>query len=457
MSGSRWRLLAAALILVVCSAGTAYADASAGQGYFASNTPYEPQQKISSYEPPPPGYAPVFTQLVARHGSRALTSANDIEYTKQLTAHARAAGAFTHLGRMLEPQVLSLERAVVKLGYGNLSGRGVREHQQLAARLLARLPELFAKGVQAGRRVQVLSSGKDRAVDSQNNFVASLKARMPALSPLIDPPEVNTDLLYFHRAPQNADYQEWLAHDPTLAAKIDQIYYGPESHRYAKQLLRRLFASTFVEGLAAGAYLFVDPSTGEPVSFNEVDAVGSLYSLYQIAPGLSEEGRWLFPLFFLPAEARWFAYLKDAQDFYGKGPSFAGLTITFKMAGVLQDDFFDAVEAVRSGDSAVLARLRFAHAEIVIPLAALMRLPRSDTQVPVALTYTYATNPWRGELVTPYAVNIQWDVYANGTGDYLVKMLYNERETRFKAGCRSIRPGGYYYQFDELKRCYGYS
>ncbi|HEY3247522.1 MAG TPA: hypothetical protein VGK88_04425 [bacterium] len=40
--------------------------------------------------------------------------------------------------------------------------------------------------------------------------------------------------------------------------------------------------------------------------------------------------------------------------------------------------------------------------------------------------------------------------------DYLVKILYNERETLFKTGCRSIRAGSHYYRFDELKRCYGY-
>ena len=56
----------------------------------------------------------------------------------------------------------------------------------------------------------------------------------------------------------------------------------------------------------------------------------------------------------------------------------------------------------------------------------------------------------------PYAVNIQWDVYANAAGDYLVKMLYNEREMPFKAACRSIGDGRHYYRFDELKRCYGY-
>jgi hypothetical protein len=47
-------------------------------------------------------------------------------------------------------------------------------------------------------------------------------------------------------------------------------------------------------------------------------------------------------------------------------------------------------------------------------------------------------------------------VYANSAGDYLIKMLYNERETPFKAACASIRDGSRYYRFDELKRCYGY-
>lgn len=450
----RW-MLALALVLILGGAGLGHAD-TVVKGYYASNTPYEPQQRLGTYESPPAGYTPVFTQLVARHGSRALTSPTDINYTKQLIAHARAAQAMTRLGARLEPQVLSLERAIVKLGYGNLSGRGMEEHRQLAARLLARLPGLFAQGIRAGRRVQVLSSGKDRAVDSQNNFVASLKIHLPALSPLIDPPVVNTDLLYFHKAPQNADYQEWLAHDPTLAAKIDQIFYSRESHRYAREVLLPLVSSAFVDGLAAGAYVFVDPSTGDPVHFNEVDAVASLYSLYQIAPGLSAEGTWTFDAFILPPAARWFGYLKDSQDFYGKGPSFAGMTITFKMAQVLQDDFFAAVERIRRGERTALARLRFTHAEIVIPFAALMRLPYSNKQVPVADTYRYTNNPWRGALVTPYAVNIQWDVYANATGDYLVRMLYNEREMRFKTGCHSVSETSYYYRFDELRRCYGY-
>src|SRR5262249_43352425 len=41
-------------------------------------------------------------------------------------------------------------------------------------------------------------------------------------------------------------------------------------------------------------------------------------------------------------------------------------------------------------------------------------------------------------------------------GEYLVRMLYNERETAFKSTCNPIAPNSHYYRFDELKQCYGY-
>jgi len=431
-------------------------DDSTWKGAYASNTPYAPQQDVASYEPAPSGYQAVFTQLVARHGSRAATSETNMLFLRQLVSDASGENALTDLGRKLDPQVESLQAANAVLGFGNLSGRGVAEHQQLAVRLSQRLPDLFAAAAAAGRHVRVLNSGKDRAVDSSINFAASLGTRLPSLAPLIDPPVSNTDLLYFHKAPQNADYQQWLASDPTLHAKLDAIIYSAQSHAQARRMLEKLFRASFVDRLAAGQYTFRDPKTGELLVWNDVDASVALYTLYAIAPGLSHEGTWNFDQFLDRESASWFAYLADAGEFYGKGPSFAGSTITFEMAQVLQDDFFRAVEDVRSHRTTFVATLRFAHAEIVIPFAALMQLPYSDQQVPASATYSHDDNPWRGDLVTPYAVNVQWDVYSDARGDYLVRMLYNEGQMRFKSTCRSIRPGSYFYSFDELKRCYGY-
>jgi hypothetical protein len=41
---------------------------------YTTKTPYPPRQTQASYEPPPSGFSPVYTELVARHGSRGLSS-----------------------------------------------------------------------------------------------------------------------------------------------------------------------------------------------------------------------------------------------------------------------------------------------------------------------------------------------------------------------------------------------
>ena len=429
-----------------------FAQASS-PGVYSTKTPYHPQARPSDYQPPPPGYTPVFTQMLARHGARALTSATDIDNVKQLLNLAAAAGALSPAGKQLLQQVESLERANESVGYGNLSGLGKLEHQQLAARLLQRLPALFQQAAKSGRHIRIVTSGKGRAVDSARNFTASLGSHDPALTPLIDPPAVDTTLLYFFDL--NKAYQDWEAHDPTLQAKLKQIEYSDRSHREARAMLQPLVNAAFFAKLAAGQLPFKDPKTGNPVTRNEVDLAESLDNLYQAAPGLSQEGTWQFTRFVPAAAAEWFAYVSDAEEFYEKGPSFAGSTITFSMAQVLQDDFFHVAEANCSPSAPLAADFRFAHAETIMPFAALMQFPGSDRPVPATSTYTWQNNPWRGAEVSPYAANIQWNSYSNGHG-CLITVLYNEKQTRFKAGCHSISPQSRYYDLAELKRCYGY-
>lgn len=52
------------------------------------------------------------------------------------------------------------------------------------------------------------------------------------------------------------------------------------------------------------------------------------------------------------------------------------------------------------------------------------------------------------------AANIQWDVFRKGD-TYLARMLYNEKETAFKAGCAPMAKGSAFYDLDELERCFG--
>ena len=199
----------------------------------------------------------------------------------------------------------------------------------------------------------------------------------------------------------------------------------------------------------------------------------SLYNLYIIAADMQQENvaphEFDFAQYFAgrPADAEWFAYLLDAEDFYEKGPSLAGHDETYSIAEPLLDDFFATIDArVAGGD--VVATFRFAHAETIIPFAALLRLPGStvaapDNAAPTSDTDVYddATNPWRGSQVTPMAANVQWDVVSRAGIDPatgraytpLVRMLYNEREIAFASGCRAVAAGSNWVKETELKHC----
>jgi Histidine phosphatase superfamily (branch 2) len=414
-------------------------------GGYSTKTPYAPRQDARTYQPPPPGFTPVFTEDVFRHGSRSATSGEDGDLILRLWDRAAGEGALTPAGKEFGPRVRSLLDAMAKIGYGNLSGRGKRELQDAAVRMRERLPGLFTQIAKDSEPIDVVSSDKGRAVDSGTVFTAALADADPALKPLIGPARIDADLLYFHKSAGGAAYRAYIAGDKRLAAELQKIKDQPAIHRAARDVLMKIFTPAFVKRIFAGEFRSV--GTG-------ADAAKAVYDLYSIAPAMGDEGAWHLERYVAAQDASWFAYLSDAKDFYQKGPGFTDSDITYKMANVLLDDFFTKIEAKRAGTSNLGAVLRFTHAEEIIPLAALMGLPGSTKSATVARPNTHADTPWRGASVAPMAANIQWDVFRKGS-TYLVRMLYNEKETAFKPDCRPVSANSKFYDLDELERCYG--
>jgi len=410
---------------------------------FGTKAPYEPQQNPRTYQKAPAGFVPVFTENVSRHGSRAATDSEDGDLVLALLKKAEAANGLTAKGRQFGPKVQALQTAMSTVGYGDLSGRGKQELQATATRLAQRLPSLFATIAKKNEKIDVVSSGQGRAVDSANIYAGTLAEKDPALKPLIGATRTDVDLLYFHKAAGGKAYRDYIANDQRLADTLKSITDQPKTHSAARSVLKKLFRTAFVDSLSAS---------------DQVAAAQAVYNLYAIAPAMVEESPggkgWGLEKFLSPRDADWFGYLSDVEDFYEKGPGFADSDITYKMAGVLLDDLFKQVEAKRAGTSDLGAELRFTHAEEIIPLAALMGLPGSTQGVTAAKPYTYADNAWRGAAVAPLGSNIQWDVYRKGNA-YLVRMLYNEKETAFKSGCEPVSKGSKFYDLNELERCFG--
>lgn len=485
--------------------------------YYQTKTPYQPPRGGTSYEAPPAGYRIVSTQLLARHGSRGLSGFKTDLALYRLWQQAEKEGALTPLGAELGPDILALMKAnfllgygvagIGKPGYGNETLQGVAEHTQLAQRMQERLPQLFSDAVDKRRAIVVVTSGKDRAVDSGYFFTRSLAARQPGLEPLLTYPAslaprgetdhagrpAGTDrfLLYFHKLNPAQDqistpsdplratyqaslaYQGWLESDE-LRARVAAILAQPRLAEAARATLARLFQPAFVAALDQGRHRAANTGgfsftsadgkftntlngDGDTSIGSATDAALALYELYAAAADMRQEVAADFTRYVPPAQASVFASIDDALAFYEKGPGVAeNGDLTWRMARTLLDDFFAEVDAVARGELRHAAKLRFSHAEIVIPMAAILGLPGMSEQLPRARMYDYDNSGWRGEAVAPMAANIQWDVYRNARGRTLVRMLYNERETDFKPACSGARvaAGSHYYDYQKVKSCY---
>lgn len=399
----------------------------------------------------PDGFEPVLVEHVARHGSRMLSSKKYDDLIIQLWELAKADDALTETGMKLGPVVEEITKAHEKLGYGSLSGLGEREHQEMAERTYQRMAATFDAAAIEGKEVRVSTSGVDRAIDSAQNFVAGLEKAKPELAPMILEPATDKDLLYFHDTDEA--YNGYLEEDETLAQTIEKIESDPAIESTANHVLQRLFTPEFIKVLDSGEIDLVDRGDGDKHLSSVVDAAMYLYELYVIAPGMADEHKIDFSDFVSAEDALVLARVSEAEDFYEKGPAFEGSDVTYSMAKVLLQEMLGAVEGVRNGETTQAADFRFAHAEEIIPLAALMQLPGSTKQQSPATLFSYETNEWRGAEVAPMGSNIQWDVHANESQDVIVRMLYNEKAIPFGFDCSPVEPGSLFYRDTELKRC----
>ena len=423
----------------------------------ATKTPYGPRGGLHDLTPPPAGAIPVFTQLLARHGARAATSDDDFAVVLQVLDAAKAAGTLTEKGATLARRTAALQKVNDAVGLGQLSTRGRSEQKQLAERLAQRLPGLFADAARQGRTITVINSGKDRAIDSSEIFALSLGQSVPWAAKLIKAPVSDPTTLYFFKQPENAAYQAYKKRDPDLLAAEKAVRLALKTAAAARELLTPLVGVQIVAALDAGMVTVKPNAEDGPATPNSVDVALAVYGVFQQAPALNADGSGPITLtpFLSPDEADQFARVSDTDDFYEKGPGFAGRTITFAMAKPLVDDFVAAMDRIAAGDLHEAARLRFAHAETVIPFAALLKLPHSATQQPLGVMFD-DHNGWTGRDVASFSANIQWDAFRTTDGRLLVRMLYDEKEIAFKQGCFPVKDDSPYYAWNELKRCYGF-
>ncbi|CCI40449.1 unnamed protein product [Albugo candida] len=144
-------------------------------------------------------------------------------------------------------------------------------------------------------------------------------------------------------------------------------------------------------------------------------------------------------------------YFKDLKHFYRKS---YGTPLAYEIASPLLRQMIVEMRNRTLGKSQVGGSFKFAHAETILPLAALMDISYSDRHKTNTQSHIVSTTPlevaetrqFKGSLLAPFSANIGFVLYectplAGGQkeGDqvieksYKVKTLYNERVVRFSA------------------------
>lgn len=363
----------------------------------------------------PDSLEPVFINHVGRHGARyPASSANCLALRKAL-ATADSLGTISPLGRKLN----KLNEEVIRLStnrWGALDSLGMAEQQGIATRMFMAYTEVFSKeGV-----VEAMSSYSPRAMMSMYAFTHQLDRLNNRTTFTTSTGRINSKLLRpFDLVKDYLDFRR----DKVWAPAYDTFF----AATCPTSAIRRVLGDRFP---------YRDVHHERELAITE----------YYVVAGLEAMG--------LPSAMATYFTREEAQALwscfnmrqYLQRTATTVSTIPADIAADLVLNLVETTDAYINGPTeSPCAVLRFGHAETLMPLLSLLRLPGC-----YYLTNYFDTvaGQWRDFDVVPMAANIQFILFrARKSGHYYVRVDLNEHPVALRQGDDSL-----YYPWGELRR-----
>lgn len=367
--------------------------------------------------PAPKGYKPFYVSHYGRHGSRhQIGSSGTRPY--ETIQKAEQAGLLTEAGERLAADMLRIYTEHQGMD-GELSMRGGREHQAIAARMQARFPDAFRD--KSRTRVHCQSSTVPRCLLSMANFTGSLKDKAPALK---------FDYITGEK------YLDLLAHD----------YFGEDDYSARKSELNDSIAKANIDPSRVMRTYFKDDPKVQEIIPNPWSFMRYLFLYAAICQDLEYELGGLDLKHYLTEDeimSLAVTYNERTYGSYANSVDF-GDRITWA-AKWLVEDFIARAEYAMDPGSDTAADLRFGHDTGVLPLACLLGLEGVADRYPMGQAYKNGYCIWER---VPMGTNLQMVFYRDRKGDVLVKILYNEQEMKIPAVKAYNGP---YYRWEDLR------
>ena len=363
--------------------------------------PYTAPEKEYAY---PDSLAPVFINHVGRHGSRFPASATHCKQFREALENAESQGTLTNRGAELL-EMLEEVMEVADGQWGALDDLGVEEQRGIAARMYSRYPSLFKE-----KRVEAISSYSPRCVMSMYSFTHQL-TRMNNTIELTTASGRGKSILM-------------RPFDVEMSYK-DFIDLGQWKEPYQQQVDRVVPTSALARVL------------GENFDYGDTDPKELAIVEYYVIAGMSamqvqcdasryftnEEYNALWSCFNLRQ------YLQRTSSTLSSVPA--------DIASPLLCDIIESTDSVvaRKGNTLVSAKLRFGHAETLMPLLSLMRL--NGCYYKTNYFDTVAKN-WQDFNVVPMSANLQLILFKNAKGNFYLRIDRNEQPVAFIPGSTEI-------------------
>lgn len=342
---------------------------------------------------PPEGYKAAFVSHYGRHGSRWLIKMWEYDEPVAVLEKAMSRSGLTPLGI----DVLNRLKIIASQARGNkgaLSPKGERQHRDIAARMAARFPGLFADSA----RIEAYSSVEPRCIMSMAAFCERLKELNPSLR------------IQRHASPGDMDFISW-SNEAIKAVNEPSAPWWKELESYRDSLLR---PERLVKSLVN----------------NEADidsAKRFMWVLHDVAVGVQDTDPGVGLLDLFTADELYSLWLPlNYKMYYLHGNNPATAAAGPASARSLLDNIVADVDSAAAGsrrDRAVT--LRFGHDSALMRLLALMQIDGASAAIDNPRDYA---GHWIDFTLTPMAANLQLTLFKSDKGDEpLVLIRLNER------------------------------
>jgi multiple inositol-polyphosphate phosphatase/2,3-bisphosphoglycerate 3-phosphatase len=139
---------------------------------------------------------------------------------------------------------------------------------------------------------------------------------------------------------------------------------------------------------------------------------------------------------FSPSDISTFEYANDLDNYWIKS---YGTSLGSQIGSVVLQNVVATIDGVISNALPTQkAYLRFAHAETIIPLSAVLGLFKDNYTLTANLSQELIDNRvWSTSFVSPFGANLAFALYSCDNSVYYIKLTVNEVETAFP-GCEAI-------------------